>query len=157
MSASLPRGPRERRSDFFLVAGECLPVVLRKTLQVKELLRSGAVATVGEATAQVGISRSAYYKYRDGVFPLAEGPQDRVVTVHFLLEHRSGVLSALLSQIANLGGNVLTINQGIPVGGVANVTVAFAVPAGEFNLEKLLDSLQACIGVRKVELVLHKD
>ena len=147
MSASLPRGPRERRSDFFLVAGECLPVVLRKTLQVKELLRSGAVATVGEATAQVGISRSAYYKYRDGVFPLAEGPQDRVVTVHFLLEHRAEYFSALLSQIANLGGNVLTINQGIPVGsGECDCSWA---PAGEFNLENCWTVCRPVLGCGK--------
>ena len=53
----------ERR--FLLVDAEVLPEVFVKVLQAKELLASGAVSNISAAAKQAGISRSAFYKYKD--------------------------------------------------------------------------------------------
>ena len=56
----------ERR--FLLVDADVLPEVFVKVLQAKELLASGAVSNISAAAKQAGISRSAFYKYKDTVF-----------------------------------------------------------------------------------------
>ena len=53
----------ERR--FLLVDADVLPEVFVKVLQAKELLASGAVSNISAAAKQAGISRSAFYKYKD--------------------------------------------------------------------------------------------
>ena len=44
-----------------------------------------------------GISRSAYYKYKDSVYPYQSKGASRLVTIHAVLEDRPGVLMALIS------------------------------------------------------------
>ena len=53
----------ERR--FLLVDSSALPDVFLKVLQAKELLASGSVSNISTAARQAGISRSAFYKYKD--------------------------------------------------------------------------------------------
>ena len=53
---------------YFIVREDILPEAIVKTIQVKEMLRRGDAATVHEATERVGLSRSAFYKYKDGVY-----------------------------------------------------------------------------------------
>ena len=68
----------ERR--FLLVDAEVLPEVFVKVLQAKELLASGAVSNISAAAKQAGISRSAFYKYKDTVFD-AETGRASIVTI----------------------------------------------------------------------------
>ncbi|OGX68557.1 MAG: hypothetical protein A2189_06035, partial [Paenibacillus sp. RIFOXYA1_FULL_44_5] len=119
---SLARGyPGER---YYLVREDILPEAVLKTMQAKELLARGEVKTVHDAVERVGLSRSAFYKYKDGIFPLTKMERETIVTISMDLEHRSGVLSKVLSKIAELNGNVLTIHQSIPLQGMANVVLS---------------------------------
>ena len=61
----------ERR--FLLVDSSALPDVFLKVLQAKELLASGSVSNISTAARQAGISRSAFYKYKDYVFDAETG------------------------------------------------------------------------------------
>ena len=58
---------------FLLVDADVLPEVFLKVLQAKELLASGAVTNISTAARQAGISRSAFYKYKDTVFDAEAG------------------------------------------------------------------------------------
>lgn len=141
------------KSDFFLVRGEALPTVLQKTLEAKELLRRGECRTVREAVARVGISRSAFYKYRDGVESVDEADGVHIVALSMKLRHQTGVLSRVLGVIAEAKGSVRTINQSQPVSGVAPVTITFETEARGEALDKILHDLRAVEGVVQVELV----
>ena len=92
---------------------EALPEVFIKVTEVKELLETGEARTVAEATERVGLSRSAFYKYKDAVMPFREMRRGSIVTFHALLRDRKGVLSSLLAIFADTGANILTINQSI--------------------------------------------
>ena len=138
---------------YYLVKGEALPTVLKRTLEAKELLRTGRCRTVREAVQQVGLSRSAFYKYRHGVEVLEEDRGLRAVTLSLLLSHHSGVLSRVLGAIASARGNVRTINQNQPVSGMAPVTVTFESNALDRSLESLLEEIRQLDGVVKVEMV----
>lgn len=142
-----------KNGQFLLVRTDILPEAIRKTAQVKELLTKREALTVNQAVAKVGLSRSAFYKYRDGVFPFYEATRGKIVTIILLLEHRAGVLSGVLNAIARTRGNILTINQGIPLEGMANATFSLETAGMEIGVDGLLAVLRQLDGVKKAELV----
>jgi ACT domain-containing protein len=141
------------KSTFYLVREEILPEAIKKTIKVKELLKRGDARTINEAVEKMELSRSAYYKYKDYVFPFYEASKEKIVTLALLLEHKPGVLSRVLNTIANEKGSVLTINQGIPLQGVANATVSIETIELAIDLEALLDKLRMVDGVKRLEVL----
>ena len=140
-------------SGFFLVKEDILPEAIKKTIRVKEMLKRGEARTINEAVASMDLSRSAYYKYKDYVFPFYEASQNKTITLALMLEHKKGVLSSVLGTIAAESGNVLTINQGLPLQGVANMTVAIETMNMTIDLEALMDKLRMVEGVKRLEVV----
>ncbi|MFC4776478.1 ACT domain-containing protein [Paenibacillus sp. GCM10023252] len=138
---------------YYVVREDILPEAIMKTILVKELLQRGEAATVHEATERAGLSRSAFYKYKDRVYPLNELERERIVTIAMDLDHRSGVLSKVLSFVAGLEGNVLTINQSIPLQGFANVVISVDITHITGELSSLIEALRALDGVRKASVI----
>lgn len=138
---------------FYLVREDILPESLIKTMQVKELLARGEFDTVADATEKVGLSRSAYYKYKDGIFPLQSIERERIVTISIDMEHRSGVLSRVLSLVAAYDGNVLTIHQTIPLQGMANVVLSVEIGTNEEALTAIMEAIKSAEGVRKAFVI----
>jgi len=138
---------------YFVVREDLLPEGILKTEQAKELLRRGEAATIHEAAERVGLSRSAYYKYKDGVYLLEQASRESIATLSMDLEHRSGVLSKVLGMLASSEGNVLTISQSIPLQGMANVVVSIdAARMGE-SLKELLERIRSLDGVKRAIVV----
>lgn len=138
---------KEKHSRFYLVDGDALPEVFIRVTEAKELLDTGAVQTVAEAAAQVGISRSAYYKYKDSVLPFQDLGRGRIVTFQIMLRHQMGVLSSMLGLFAGTGANILTINQGIPTDGTAPVTITADTADMDISTEELLGRIESVEGV----------
>ena len=153
--------PRERKenteqkaqSGFFLVQEQILPEAIKKTIRVKEMLKRGDARTINEAVDSMGLSRSAYYKYKDYVFPFYEASRNKIISLTLLLEHKKGVLSSVLNTISADSGSVLTINQGIPLQGVANATVSIETANLSVDLEELLDKLRMVDGVKRLDVL----
>ena len=143
----------DAKTNYYLVREEILPEAIKKTIKVKELLKKGEVRTINEAVEMLNLSRSAYYKYKDYVFPFYEASKEKIVTLALLLEHRSGVLSNVLKVLANEHGSVLTINQGIPLPGVANATLSIETMELAVDLEALLDKIRVIEGVKRLEVL----
>jgi chorismate mutase len=141
------------RGGFYIIKDEILPEIVRKTVRAKELLKSGKARTVNEATEMVGMSRSAFYKYKDFIFPFYEASLGKIITISLILEHQPGVLSGILDEIAKARGNILTINQNIPIQGLANVTISFETGSMVENIEDLMEVIQSKTGVQKVEII----
>lgn len=142
-----------KQAPFYLVREDILPEALLKTLQIKDSILRGEYATVGEAAEKIGLSRSAYYKYRDGIFPLNQMERERIFTVSIDLEHRSGVLSRVLALVASFEGNVLTIHQTIPLQGLANVVLSIETSGAGETLEALMQAVRSEDGVRRASLI----
>ena len=96
-------------TKFYLVSAEALPEIFIKVAEAKRMLQSGEVRTAGDAARAVGISRSAFYKYRDAVRPFNDMKTGRIITFYALLKDNPGVLSNVLSIFAGSGANILTI------------------------------------------------
>lgn len=138
---------------YYVVREDLLPEGIPKTEQAKELLRRGEAATIHEAAERVGLSRSAYYKYKDGVYSLEQASRESIATLAMDLEHRSGVLSKVLGTLAAGEGNVLTISQSIPLQGMANVVVSVDTSLVNGTLPELLQKLRSLDGVKRVTVV----
>ncbi|GAA0483404.1 transcriptional regulator ThrR [Salinibacillus aidingensis] len=138
---------------FYLVRSDVLPESMKKTLEVKELLEREKVTSIHEAVKQVDLSRSAFYKYRDTVFPFQAMVKERMITLFFYLEDRAGTLSNLLRIVANAGCNVLTIHQTIPLQGKANVTLSINTSLMSIEIDQLLQQLKKLDFVIRVEIL----
>mgnify|MGYP001068709533 CR=1 FL=1 len=143
----------EEKNTYFLVHREALPEVLLRTVQVNEMLNKGLVHTIYQAVEKAGISRSAYYKYRNHVFPFYEMGKGRILTLSLLLDHVSGCLLEVLKEIAYVDGSIVTINQNIPYLQVANVTISLETMNLKVNIETLLQRLKKINGIYEVKIV----
>ena len=137
------------RSQYYLVDGDALPEVFIRVTQAQELLDTGRAQTVAEAAEQVGISRSAYYKYKNAVMPFQNVAGGHIVTYQIMLRHQMGLLGEVLAVFAGTGANILTINQGIPTNGAAPVTITADMTALDTSAESLLGRLGNIDGVIK--------
>ena len=138
---------------YFIVEADAMPEIFRKVAQAKRLLETGEETTVNGAAHAVGISRSAYYKYKDTVRPFQDMLHGRIVTFQILLKDEPGVLSNVLNVFGDSGGNILTINQNIPSNGCAVATVTAETSALDMALDTLLDAVRARSGVLKCEIL----
>lgn len=82
---------------YYIVSAEALPEVFIKVAEARRMLQVGEAATVGEAARMVGISRSAFYKYKDAVQPFQDMKAGHIITFYALLKDNPGVLSNFLS------------------------------------------------------------
>ena len=141
------------KTKFYIVAAEALPEIFIKVAQAKQMLQTGEVSTVGAATREVGISRSAFYKYKDAVQPFNNMKAGRIITFYVMLKDNPGVLSNILTIFAASGANILTINQTIPTNGCAAVTISAETSEMPSSLEDLLSRVSAASGVVKFEIL----
>ncbi|PLR93730.1 ACT domain-containing protein [Bacillus sp. T33-2] len=138
---------------FYLVREDVLPEAMKKTLEAKEMIERGKAESVWDAVHRVDLSRSAFYKYRDTVFPFHTIVKERIITLFFHLEDRSGTLSQLLGVVASTGCNVLTIHQTIPLQGRANVTMSLNVTEMYIEMDQMLEKLRELEFVEKVDVL----
>lgn len=144
---------KKTSDEFYLVRADILPEAMQKTLEAKALLDSGKVKKINEAVQAVDLSRSAFYKYKDGIFPFHTMVKEKIITLSIHLEDRSGTLSRLLSVVAEAGSNVLTINQTIPLQGRATITLSIETNSMNIGIDQLVKQIQYLDAVEKVELI----
>ncbi|HIW86154.1 MAG TPA: ACT domain-containing protein [Candidatus Eubacterium faecipullorum] len=137
---------------YILVNQELLPDVYARVIAAKSLLASGEAANASQAAKMAGISRSAYYKYKDGVFEYDPQNGGEVLTLSLRLMDTKGVLSAVTAELYRLGANVLSINQNVPKNGVADVLLAVYTAEMSVDVDSLIECLKDINGVRAVDM-----
>lgn len=143
----------DRSQTYFLVAASVLPEVFPKVIEVKRILSIDPKKAVNEAAREAGLSRSAYYKYKDHVFPFYETSRGKVITLLFVVEDFSGILSNIIQQIADCHANILTINQNIPINGLADITISVETDNMTQPIRAMMDAIARIEGVRRQEIL----
>ena len=138
---------------YLLVDTSVLPEVFLKVVEAKRLLAQGKVKSSSEAARLAGISRSAFYKYKDCVQQYNSKLSDDIITLYATLADEPGVLSSVIGQLYTAGANILTLNQNIPVDSVAHVSIS--AKAGGINCleEELVARVRALNGVVDAKLL----
>ena len=139
--------------NYYIVDAEALPEIFRKVVDARRMLDTGEAETVNQAVQLAGISRSAFYKYKDAVRPFQDMLHGRIVTFQIMLKDEPGILSHVLNLFAGSGANILTINQAIPINGCAVVTVNAETSGLEGSLQELLARLNGAEGVLRGEIL----
>ncbi len=142
-----------RIPKYYIVEASALPEVFLKVAEAKRLLQTGQVSTVNDATRLTGISRSAFYKYRDSVLPFQNMMTGRVITFQFMLHDQQGQLANLLQVFTEHNTNIQTINSIVPSNGSALVTISAETIDLPISLEELLSLCAAVPGVIKAEIL----
>ena len=142
-----------REIKYYIVAADALPEVFIKVAEAKRMMQTGEAETVGAATKLAGISRSAFYKYKDAVQPFNDMKSEHIITFYTLLKDVSGTLSRVLNVFASSGANILTINQSIPTNGCAAVTISAETSGMEKSLEQLIGDVSSLENVIKFEIL----
>lgn len=140
-------------TKFYIVVAEALPEIFVKVAEAKRMMQTGEADTVGAATRRVGISRSAFYKYKDAVQPFNDMKAEHIITFYTMLKDNPGVLSNVLTIFADSGANILTINQSIPTNGCAAVTISAETSEMAESLEELMGQIASAEGVVKLEIL----
>lgn len=141
------------QNKFYMVRADLLPESIYKTALAKEMLARGEAANILEAVESLDMARSTFYKYKDGVFPFHAADHMGIVNISLLLRNESGVLSAVLRCVAQLQGNILTINQNLPLHGAAYVTLSLGMEEAAVSADEMLTQLNRLDGVISVEII----
>lgn len=141
-----------KNDDLLIVAKRALPETFSKVVYAKKLISSGRAPSVGSACESAGLSRSAYYKYKDCVFEYTESA-GQIVAIYASLEDKAGILSRFMSVLYESGANILTVNQNIPIAGSAKVSVSFQIDRLNRSVSEIIGILGTLDGVSSIERV----
>ena len=139
-------------TKLLLVDSSVLPDVFLKVIKAKELLAKNIAKNSSNACEMVGLSRSTFYRYRDCV-EVFDKERDKTFTLYLSLDDKPGVLAAVLDVLRNTGANVLTINQNMPVSGVAPVCITLRDNSISQEILSPMEQLRALDGVIDAKLV----
>ena len=138
-------------SKFFVVSSDILPDVLEKVIEARNLLQSGKVKRISEAVKAVGVSRGTYYK--DAVFSFNQEESRRKAVITMVISEEAGSLSQVLNLVAQRKGNILAINQTIPINGIHTLSLTLDIHNMEVSIEALLSELDALSVIDKLDLI----
>lgn len=136
---------------YFLVDKDVLPQIYSKVILAKQYLANAEASSMSEAARMAGISRSVFYKYKDAVYPYQKQTVNPILTVQMILFDRPGVLMDAVSVFYQVGANILTINQNIPVNGKALVSISARIDNMSDSVEDLLSRLREIEGIQSIE------
>lgn len=139
--------------DYYIVEAASLPEIFHKVVEARRLLDTGEAETVNRAVQMTGISRSAFYKYKDAVWPFQDMLHGRIISLQLMMKDQPGILSAVLNLFADSGSNILTINQGIPLNGCAAVNISVETSAMRVTMTELLERISEYPGVLHSEIL----
>lgn len=139
-----------KKVKYYLVSSGILPEVFSKVIEAKGYIASGEASTASQAALMAGISRSAYYKYKDSIFEY-NGGDDELLTIRAKLKDNAGVLSALMNELYRAGANVLSVNQSVPLNAVADVSVTVRVTEMTVPVSELLENIRKIKGISYVK------
>ena len=143
----------EKKTSFFVLREKAVPEVLLKVVEAKRLMESGKVESVQDATERVGISRSSFYKYKDDIFPYHENAKGKTITMVIQLDDEPGLLSVVLTTIAEYHANILTIHQSIPVNGIASLSLSVDVFPNTDKVDEMKNQTASVAGIHYVKIL----
>lgn len=137
---------------YLLVDMSILPEIYAKVVEANGYLQSGEATSASQAAKMAGISRSAYYKYKDKIFEYNEQGDD-VTAINAKLIDNAGVLSSVMNELYLAGANILAVNQSVPVNNIADVSITVRLSQTDVSTEDLISKIKNIGGVKSAEIV----
>ena len=133
---------------FYLIREDVLPE------SVIDALKNNSNLSIYDAVKQFNLSRSAFYKYRETIFPVDEKILDqREFTLILYVNDIVGMLAQVLNAISQLQLSVLTIHQSVPIEDKATITLSLNARNSNLSIDEVIESLREINHVTKVDLI----
>ena len=144
----------KEKQQFYLVDLKILPEAIKKTIKVKEMLENGASSSINEAVHLVGMSRSAYYKYKDHVAPVHSDKEDRIVVLFIIMQDEVSIFGRILRRIAREDNEVLSAVRTKASDSLYTGVITFKTEESSESLAELHDSLEEMKGIQSLTMKL---
>lgn len=141
------------KREAYIIYDSILPEAIKKTVLAKEYLAKGVAKNINEAVKMADISRSVFYKYKDGIVPFYQQAKERVVTINVRMENTAGRLMTILDVLAAHHCNIHTLNQDVPLSGIASATITMEITENLLSLGSLLEEIHNLDGILKAEYI----
>lgn len=139
--------------QFYLVDFQVLPTALKSTIRAKELLKNGTAETINEAVQKTGISRSAYYKYKDHVAPVSEDVMHSAATLFIVMQNDPALGSRIFRRMGREKAEILTMHKGVPIKKLTTMTLSIQTSDMQIPLSELIRSLEEIKGIKAIHVV----
>ncbi len=140
-----------KNNEYLIVHKSILPKYYEQIILTRELINDKKYS-VSDACKETNISRSTYYKYKDYIFrPSKDGGSKALMVIKTF--DVKGVLSAILKEVSDKHGNIISINQDSPIDGTAHITLAVDVSEMSSTIEELQKAISALEGIKSVDMM----
>lgn len=140
----------KHKNNLYLISGKALPKVLDLVLKTKDLIETKNYS-ISNATKQIGISRTTYYKYCNEIFYYDKNSENSTYKIDILNIDKVGVLSKITEAISKNKFNILTINQNNPIKGNTKISVNVIMTNNTCSIVKLLDEIKKVKYIKEVQ------
>lgn len=141
-----------KEQQFYLVDFSILPEAIKKTIRVKEMLKSGSSGTINEAVHKVNMSRSAYYMYKDHVASADDDKEDRVVVLFIIMQDDMAVFGRILRRIAKEKQEVLSVNRTKISEKLYSSVITLKTKESAKDMESLYEALKETKGIQSLTM-----
>lgn len=141
------------KAKYIIVDTSVLPKIFLKVDEANRYLEENPKANVSEAIKAVGISRSAYYKYCNKIFTFGNLEYGKRITLLVQMNNKVGVIGKVISTISKFNGDMLTINQELPINGRALTTMTIDVQSLEVTFDELIEKIKRLKDVISIDLI----
>lgn len=141
-----------KEQQFYLVDFSILPETIKKTIRVKEMLKSGSSGTINEAVHKVNMSRSAYYKYKDHVASADDDKEDRVVVLFIIMQDDMAVFGRILRRIAKEKQEILSVNRTKISEKLYSSVITLKTKESAGDMESLYEALRETKGIQSLTM-----
>lgn len=138
-------------TDYVIIKQDKLPQGYNEVLAAKELINNEGIS-VSDACKRVNISRSTFYKYSNDIF-VASKNLGRKAKIMLKTLNFKGVLSNVLNIIALHNGNVLTINQDLPIQNIAYISIMIEIDSLDVAFPDLILEIKNIKEIKNIDIL----
>lgn len=144
-----------RKDDYkyYIMREDVLPEAVQKTIKMKKALEENQDLSILEASKQFDLSRSAFYKYKDTIFPIQDFQKDSILSMSVTVNDIPGILGNILQVINEEQCSVITIHQTVPINRIATIVFSLSINVNITGMDKLKTKLEALKNVKKVKVI----
>ena len=138
---------------YYIIREDVLPEAVKKTIIMKKALEENPKLSILEASKRFDLSRSAFYKYKDTIFPIQEIQRQSILSLSIDVDDIPGILGRVLSVVIEEICSVLTIHQTVPINSRATIIISLEIDPGHTNIEKLTKRIQNLEFVNRIKVI----
>ncbi len=143
----------KKKKESYMVDFSILPTAVKATIRAKQMIEDGRATSIYDAVRRVGISRSAFYKYKDHVSDaLNENARD-ILTLVVTLQNDVTVLTRLLRKLSKEETEPVTMGKTAPTGGMVALTLSFYLADLPYDSEDFIKMIRDVKGVEDVIVI----